>query len=162
MRDFFIVLVGGICSAIGGCVAIWYQAKKARKIRMEELRGEQTLEACKKALSLIGQIQTLLIQSTTEDVLKLLYDNGEWFSMNQILLPHKFVENWRSIILNLKNKTFFEQAARQRTDGIEHDKGINGATKTFDFSIKLAKEAEEILRKELNLPEVKIKTPETK
>jgi hypothetical protein len=40
--------------------------------------------------------------------------------------------------------------------------GINGATKTFDFSIKLAKEAEEILRKELNLPEVKIKTPETK
>jgi len=37
MKEFFLVLIGGICSAIGGCVAVWYQTKKARQIRMEEL-----------------------------------------------------------------------------------------------------------------------------
>ena len=64
MKEFFLVLIGGICSAIGGCVAVWYQAKKARQIRMEELRGEQQLEACKKALSLIENIQVFLVSKT--------------------------------------------------------------------------------------------------
>jgi len=160
MKEFLLVLVGGICSALGGCIAIWYQAKKARQIRMEELRGEQQLEACKKALSLIDQIQTLLIQRTTDDVIKFLYNNGEWLSMNQILLPATFVDNWRSIRLNLCNQQILEQAAKEKPDGEERSKVINEAVETWEYARKLAKEAEDILRKELNLPEVKIKTPE--
>ena len=117
MKDFFLILIGGICSAIGGCIAVWYQAKKARQIRMEELRGEQQLEAFKKALSLIDQMQSLLIQGTTEDVLKFVYDNGEWFSMNQILLPHTFVENWRSIRLNLRSVKRKDDAQQETIEG---------------------------------------------
>lgn len=101
IKELLLVIAGGFCSAIGGFAAIWYQAKKARQTRFEEMIGEQKLEVYKKALSLIDQIQTLLIQGVTDDVLKVLYDNGEWFSMNQILLPHTFVENWRSIRIGL-------------------------------------------------------------
>ena len=72
MKEIFLVLIGGICSAIGGCVAVWYQAKKARQIRMEELRGEQQLEACKKALSLIENIQVFLVAKTPKNVLDFL------------------------------------------------------------------------------------------
>jgi len=159
MKEFLLVLVGGICSALGGCIAIWYQAKKARQIRMEELRGEQQLEACKKALSLIDRIQSLLIQGTAEDVLKFLYDNGEWFSMNQVLLPHTFVENWRSIKQNLRSVMLKDKSLQKITDDSERDKKITDIADTEEFAQQLAREADQILRKELGLKEVKIKRP---
>lgn len=163
MKDFFLVLIGGACSVLGGIIAIWYQAKKARQIRMEEIRGEQQLEACKKALSLIGQIKTLLLQSTTDNTLKFLYDNDKWFSMNQILLPPTFVDNWRSIMLNLNNRKLFEQAVKEASDGSETKKqSVEDAVKTWKYILNLAKEAENIILKELNRPEIKIKTPDTK
>ena len=159
MKEFFLVLIGGICSAIGGCVAVWYQAKKARQIRMEELRGEQQLEACKKALSLIENIQVFLAAKTPKDVLNFLDDNVEWFSMNQILLPHAFVENWKSIRTNLDNLQVLYKEANELPDGENQDKKIKEVTETRKFYRKLAKEAEDVLRKEMNLPEIKIKTP---
>ena len=159
MKDYFLILIGGICSAIGGCIAVWYQAKKARQIRMEELRGEQQLEACKKALSLIGNIQVFLVAKTPKDVLNFLDDNVEWFSMNQILLPHAFVENWKSIMINLVNLQELDQEVKDLPNGGNRDKKIKEAGETRKFNRKLAEEAEDILRKEMNLPEIKIKTP---
>jgi len=162
MNEIVYVLIGGICSALGGCLAIWYQAKKARKIRREEVRGEKEIDAWTRAMYLIGRIQTLLMQSTTEDTLKFLYDNDEWFSMNLMFLPHKFEENWRSIKLNLKNLQLFEQGAKG-PDGQGRNEAINNAVETKDCNRKLAKEAYEELRKKLNLPEINKdkKTPET-
>jgi hypothetical protein len=163
MKEILLVAIGGVCSVMGGCIALWYQAKKARQIRMEEVRGEQQLEACKKALSLIGQIKRSLLKRTTDNTLKFLYDNDEWFSMNQILLPHTFVENWRAIMLNLNNMKLFEQAVKEALDGSETKKQpVEDGVKTWEYTLELAKDAEEILRKELNLPEVNLKTPETK
>jgi hypothetical protein len=66
IKELLLVIAGGFCSAIGGFTAIWYQTKKARQTRFEEMIGEQKLEVYKKALSLIDQIQTLLIQGVTE------------------------------------------------------------------------------------------------
>ncbi|MHC4620458.1 MAG: hypothetical protein ACYTEQ_22145 [Planctomycetota bacterium] len=157
MKEIILILLGGICSALGGCIAIWYQSKKARQIRMEELKGEQQLEACKKALSLIDQIQSLLIQGTSDDVLKILYDNGAWFSMNQVLLPHTFVENWRSVRLNLRSVKRQDDAQQRMTDGAERDKMINKIADNEEFIQQLADEAEAVLREELGLKEVKIK-----
>jgi hypothetical protein len=33
MKELLLVLVGGICSALGGFLAVWYRAKKASKIK---------------------------------------------------------------------------------------------------------------------------------
>lgn len=74
MKEFFLTLTGAICSVIGGCIAIWYQAKKSRQIRMEEVKGEQLLEACKKALFLTGRIQTL--SDSTDDILQQTIPDG--------------------------------------------------------------------------------------
>lgn len=159
MKEVILVLIGGLCSVLGGFTAIWYQAKKARQIRMEEVRGEQQLEACKKALSLIDQVQTLLIQGITEDVIKFLYDNGEWFSMNQILLPHTFVENWRSIRLNLRSVKMKDKSQQSMNDGPKRDEKIEDIVNTEEFVRKLAKEADDVLRMELGLKEVNVKRP---
>ena len=109
MRDFFLILIGAACLTIGGLVTIWIQAKKARHIRREELIGEQSLEVLKKALSLTDQIQAMRIQCVTEDLISLLEREGEWFSMNQILLPHTFVENWRTLRIRLRQLNRQEQ-----------------------------------------------------
>ena len=159
MKEFFLVLIGGICSAIGGCVAVWYQTKKARQIRMEELRGEQQLEACKKALSLIEKIQLFLQAKTPQDVLNFLDDNVEWFSMNQIILPHTFVENWKSIMTNLVNLQVLNEEVKGLPNGEIRDKKIKEAGEARKFNRKLAEEARNIVRKEMKLPEIKIKTP---
>lgn len=157
MKEFLLVLIGGICSAIGGCIAIWYQAKKARQIRMEEVKGEQQLEACKKALSSTDRLWDLLIaqRGVTDDALKFLRDNGEWFSMNQILLPHTFVENWRSIILNLRSIKRQEETL----GGPARDRVIEQIGKEEKFVKQLVRDMDNMLRKELGLKEVNIKIP---
>ena len=160
MKELFLVLVGGFCSALGGVIAIWYQAKKARKIRMEEVRGEQQLEACKKALSLVDRIYTLNIQGTEEDVLKLINDNGEWFSLNQVLLPHAFVENWRSIRINLRSILIRKKGQEKTNDETKQETITNRIIKTDELVYQLIKEADEVLRKELGLKKVNIVKPE--
>ena len=162
MKDFFLVLVGGICSAIGGCIAVWYQAKKARQIRMEEVRGEQQLEACKKALALTSQLWTLSIARTTDEAIRFLNANSEWFSMNQALLPHLFVENCISI-----------RAALESVKDMEGDlQRISGEAKKPDIAKEISKNKRFIrqlidtmdkeIRKELGLKEINIKMPDSK
>jgi len=114
---------------------------------MEELRGEQQLEACKKALSLIGHIQVFLAAKTPEDVLSFLDDNVEWFSMNEIILPHTFVENWKSIMINLVNLQVLDQEVKDLPNGENRDKKIKEAGETRKFIRKLAEEAINIIRK---------------
>ena len=156
MKDFFLILIGGICSALGGCIAIWYQAKKARQIKMEEVRGEQQLEACKKALYMISHIQSILLESPIY-VLKFLNENDEWLSTNQLFLPHTFVENWRSIQEEQRKLKRKYEIIEKTSNGARQDKLWDEANQMVDFVRQLAKEAEEILRKELGLKEVKIK-----
>lgn len=162
MRDFFLILTGAVCSTIGGIVTIWIQAKKARHIRREELIGEQSLEVNKKALSLTDQIQTLRVQGSDEDVLNLLYSEGEWFSMNQILLPHTYVENWRSMRVGLRRLIRKQSQNYKMDDEPKRDKIIYEISVLDDFIDNLAEEMDECLRKELRMKKVCIKKPDYK
>jgi hypothetical protein len=129
---------------------------------MEELKGEQGLEACKKAFSLTDRLWTVLIQGTTDDTLKLLYDNGEWFSINQMLLPHTFVENWLSIIINLRSIKRQDEALKGIPNGSALDKKIEQIGNKEKFVKQLVKDMDKVLRKESGLKEVNIKTPDDK
>jgi hypothetical protein len=160
MKEIFLVLIGGICSMLGGCITIWYQAKKARKIRMEELRGEQQLEACKRGLSLIQQVRTRYMQFEPKDVTKFLEDNHEWFSDNQVLLPHVFVENWISIQNNIRCEQRCNENISKTNDMSERNRIVAEKTKLQDLVKKLIGEADKVIRNELGLKEVKIKRPE--
>ena len=99
MKDFLLILIGAICSALGGCVAgclaIWYQAKKTRQIRMEEKAAEVQFEARRKALVLIRKLRTFLTKREHDKARNFFGDNSCWFSDNWMFLTDKYVENWR-------------------------------------------------------------------
>jgi len=105
MKEVVLVLIGAVCSALGGsvasCVAIWYKAKKARQMRIEERAGEYQFEASKKALRLIRELRTALVKREHENTRQFYCDNGLWFSDNWMFLPAGFVEGWKSIALKL-------------------------------------------------------------
>ncbi len=159
MKELLLVLIGGICSAFGGFLAAWYRAKKAQKIKLQETIGERKVAAYGKGLELIGQVQSVLIQGTEKDALEFLYKHGEWFADNLILLPHTFVENWRSIRLNLKSAIRKDKAQSKMEEGEKRNQVIEELGNLASFCDSLAREAEESIRNELDLPECKVKRP---
>ena len=162
MKELLFVLIGGICSALGGFFATFYQVRQAEKIKFRETIGEQKVAAHRKGLGLIDQLQTILSKDTKEDALKFIYENGQWFADNLILLPHAFVENWRSIRISLKKAILLCESLDKRPDGLKNEKKEDQVNTLLSFCDELAKEAEAAIRKELNLPEYKIKQPATK
>lgn len=162
MRDFFLILIGAVCSTIGGIVTILIRAKNARKIRREELIGEQSLESMKKALSLTDQIQAMRIQCVTEDIIGLLDREGEWFSTNQILLPHTFVENWRTLRVRLRQLKRKEQHVDTMDAGSDREQRDQEISALESFIDSLIDEMDECLREELGLKKVRIKKFEYK
>lgn len=155
MKDLCLVLIGGLCAAFGGFVSTWYQAKRARKIKMEETIGEQKVEAYKKALSLISQLRGLLITGTHENGISFMKEHHEWFSNNIILLPHTFVENWQSIRVQLLQSKRRSSPGR----GVDEDKKNklrNEVDELVDSMDRLAEHAEMAIRSELGLPQVKV------
>jgi len=159
MKDILLVLIGGICSALGGFLAAWYRARIAGRVRFQETIAERRVPAYGKGLELIGQVRSILVQGTKKDALAFLYDNGSWFADSLILLPHTFVENWRSIRHNLKIAVMYEDAQAKGKDGDKRDKIPYQTLEPRDFCDGLAKEAESSIRKELGSPECVIKYP---
>ena len=67
MKDILLVLVGGICSALGGFLAAWYHARVAGKVKLQETIAERRVPAYGKGLELIGQVQSILVQGTKKE-----------------------------------------------------------------------------------------------
>jgi len=155
MRDFFLVLLGGICSAFGGCaagcMAIWYQAKKARQIRMEERAGERQFEVSTKALALIRRLRSLLVKREHDTAEQFFRDNGSWFETNWMFLPNGFVEGWKSVGLGLGDLSRADKAAAATRDEQKKNEYDEKAVALEDSLPKQALEAENALRKEMGL-----------
>ena len=49
LKEILFVLTGAISAILGGFLATWYETKKARKIRREEVIGEKQVEAYQQA-----------------------------------------------------------------------------------------------------------------
>jgi len=159
MKDILLVLIGGICSSLGGFLAAWYRARVAGKVKLQETIAERRVPAYGKGLELIGQVQSILVQGTKKDALAFLYDNGSWFADSLILLPHAFVENWRSIRNSLKKAILYDNAQEKEKDDDKRKKIIDQIVEAQDFCDRLAKEAETSIWKELGLPECVIRHP---
>ena len=159
MKDVLLVLIGGICSASGGFLAAWYRARVAGKVRLQETMAERKVGAYGKALELIGQVQSILVQGTRQDALSFLYENGTWFADNLILLPHTFVQNWRSIRHNLKKAVIWDGAQEKMADKAERELFAQRVVQAHGFCDELATEAENSIRNELGLPEFTLKQP---
>jgi hypothetical protein len=155
MKEMIPVLIGAICSVLGGCaascIAIWYKAKKTRQIRMEEKAAEVQFEAQKKALVLIRKLRTSLVKRENGGALEFYYNNGFWFSETWMFLPDEFVEGWKSIGLKLGELERAKQAAKETTGAAkkgEYDQKAVGLGKELPI---LALKAENSLRREMGL-----------
>lgn len=149
IKELGLILVGGACAAGGGFLSAWYQSTKARKIRFEEILGERKVEVYQKALSLALQLQSVLIQGTIEDSLGFVNSNHSWVCDNAIFLPEKYEQNWKSVLLNLRS-------IKRLESGRGSDEQADKLTEMESFVDTLAKEMEQITRKELGLDEIKI------
>ncbi|MBC8179667.1 hypothetical protein H8E88_00960 [candidate division KSB1 bacterium] len=158
-KDLLLILAGGFCAAFGGFFSTWYQAKKARKIKMEETIGQQKVDVYKKALRLVDQLSSELIQGTSQDVLNLIKEENQFVLDNEILLPHKFAQYWHSVRANIRTAKRREISQGSMSDGIKSDKQIEEIVGIEDFARGLAKAAKEEIRKELGLPTFNIIRP---
>ena len=95
------VIIGGILATLGGMVGIWFQAKNARRIRMDEIIAEKKIQADNEAYIRIKTIEAMLIQSDLEEVKGKFYEYDEWFFNTRLFLPGKFPDKWLSIKSNL-------------------------------------------------------------
>lgn len=148
LKELLLVLAGAISAIFGGFLATLYQAKKARKIRREEVIGEKQVAVYNQAASLIYSLQGLLIQATLSDVIKFMHEHKDWFWDNIVFLPPKFRDKWLSIRLALNKAVRIEK--QQGPDKVAE------LTSLETYLDKLAKEAEVAILNELNMPSVKI------
>jgi hypothetical protein len=157
MKDFLLILIGALCSALGGCLAgcmaIWYQAKKTRKIRLEEKAAEVQFESRRNGLRLIRELQTSLVKREHDTARQFYCDNGSWFSENWMFLPEEFAENWRTIGWKLHDLRLAEQAVKETADENKKNKHIEEAVALGKEMPQLALMAENALRREMGLKE---------
>ena len=89
--------VGALLASLGGFLAIWFQTKKARQVRREEIMAEKHIEANVEAFNQIKDLRSVMQQSTPEQVLEWITRNEKWFCDSRLFLPGNFVEKWLSM-----------------------------------------------------------------
>lgn len=147
---FWSVLLGAVVAAGGGFAAIWIQAKLTRRIRMDERIAERKVEVNAQAYYKIKIIDSMLVQATTEDVLKQIQKDEQWFFENRLFLPGKFPDKWLSI-----------RAGLQRAILLQHNLPITANELTrLDTDLRnLAEEAIQEIYREMGLSRLEAKMP---
>lgn len=84
------VTVGGLLAILGGFLSGLYQARRARRVQMEELIAARKVQANAEGYGKMKHLQGLLIQSEIESVAKAMQDFEEWFWNNCLFLPAGF------------------------------------------------------------------------
>ena len=142
LKDILLISIGSISAIIGGFFSMWYQAKKARKLRFEERVGEKMVDACSKAYSLILDVNSkyLTDRKLQEDALSIIEPNNDWVNENRFFFP-EFYDKWCSIrkeLLNCEEAKFYPEAVddEQKRESYKRIKNLIG-------------EAEKILLKNL-------------
>ena len=109
MTDTLKILLGGLLAILGGFIATWYQAKKARKIRMDEVIAVKKVDANAEAYVKMKGIVSLLAQSKLQDALKVILANESWLFSNRLFLPGKFPDKWLTIRNNVNEAIRLEK-----------------------------------------------------
>ena len=156
LKEILLVLAGGVCGAFSGIVAALYQAKKARKVRMEETIGEKKVEVCQEAMTRISTLRSLLVQGTLEDSSRFVGEHEKWFWNSLLFLPSNFSKKWLSIRLNLRKAVRREKAQASQTDEKKRGEIINELEELESLIGEQAKKAEEEILNEVGLPPIEL------
>ncbi|MFH1776905.1 MAG: hypothetical protein ABH952_05035 [Candidatus Omnitrophota bacterium] len=142
------LIIGGILATVGGMVSIWFQAKNARKIRMDEIIAEKKIVANNEAYIRTKRIESMLIQSyNMEDVRNKMQDYEEWFFTNCLFLPREFSNKWLTLKINVS-----KVCRMMKKIPFEVEKII----KLEGQLSRLVREAKDIIYKEMGLTRMKV------
>ena len=90
INEIIFILLGALCATLGGFLSMWYQIKKARKLKFEERIGEKKVNVYGEALSLIVEVKGRWIQDAEKNTLKYVDEKTEWIWKNRAFLPSEF------------------------------------------------------------------------
>lgn len=140
------VIVGGLLAILGGIIGMWWQARNARRIRMDEIIAERKVKANAEAYARMKTISSMLIQASPDETLKKILVYEGWFFGERLFLPGKFPDKWLSIRNGLSKA--------QRLQGITEK--ADELSKLEGELSKLAEEAILEIYKEMNLPRITV------
>jgi hypothetical protein len=140
------IILGGMLAIVSSFIAIWYQAKKTRKIRMDEVIAEKKITANAEAYEKMKYIASWLINKSLKDVLDFIHQNQEWFFKNRLFPPDKFPNKWITIRNYVKRAIELEN---QKEKAIELDS-------LKKILIKTANDANLIIYEEMELEKIEV------
>ena len=151
LKEVMLVLTGGICASLGGAVLGWFQARRARKTRMEETLGEKQVEAYEDAANTVSTLRSLLDRKDFPELLQYTESRERWFLKNHLILPQEFKVRWVSFKLALKKLvTLLEETTPESET--EQAETQNRKKELTSLLNELAREAEEKILAELGIP----------
>lgn len=147
MMDTLKILLGGVLAILSGFIATLYQAKKARKIRMDEVIAEKKVTANAEAYAKMKDIASRLAHGTLQDVLRVIIENESWFFSNRIFLPGKFPDKWLTIRNNVDKAIKLQEQLPEKASELASLK---------DALREIANKAIDEIYKEMELPRIEV------
>jgi len=142
-------LFGGFLTALGGFLATLYQAKKARKIRMDEVIAEKIVDANTEGCQKMKYIASWLGYKTLQDVLDFILKNESWFFLNRLYLFKKFPNKWITI------RNYVMEAIKLEKQLPEKASELESLKKAL---IKLANDANLLIINEMDVDAIEVET----
>jgi hypothetical protein len=146
MTDILKILLGGLLAILSGLIATGSQAKKTRKIRMDEVIAEKKVTANAEAYAKMKYIASWLRKKTFKDVLDFILKNEEWFFKNRLFLPGIFPNKWITIRNYVKRAIELEKQPKKANELISLKNKL----------IEIANEANLIIYKEMELEKIEV------
>jgi hypothetical protein len=150
-KELLLILVGGLCAAFGGFLAMWYQVKKSREIRREQIIAEKEVEVCSWAALQIYELQGKLMGNLS-NAIQFMDENNKFFMENILFFPKEFRDKWGSIRVNLNKANSLEEEIKKQPNN-KKEAELHCLQVYLD---KLAKEAEKAILDKIRQPPINI------
>ena len=145
--------------SLGGFLAIWYQAKKVRRIHREEIMAEKQIEANSEAFNRITDLRAVMLENTPEQVLKWIGRNQKWFLDSRLFLPCKFAEKWLAIGKYCQRLVRLSTKLEQINDKMRKGGIMDEMCEYESHCTRLADEALNEIYRDMNIPPIAIEEP---
>ena len=145
------LFIGAFLASLGGFLAIWYQAKKTRKVRREEIIAEKHIEANREAFNRITDLRSMMLQSTPEQVLEWFGQNEKWFLDSRLFLPGDFVEKWLALGKYCQRLVKLKTTLARINDEMRKGGIINEMRECESYCTKLADQALDEIYRDMNI-----------
>ena len=143
----------------GGFLAMWYQAKKTRRVRREEMMAERQIEANADAFNHIVDLRFVMQQNTPEKVLEWLGQNEKWFLASRLFVPSGFAGKWMAIGKYCRRLVKLNAKLKQMDDEMRKGGIIDEMRECESYCSKLADEALGEIYRDMNIAPIAIEEP---